>query len=117
MNLAQRLFIAERCPAGARVVDVCCGRGLQLPTLYRYADGLEGYVGLDLSPVNLAEAEATVARLDAVYGTPPFPVSFVRCDVSQLWPTAAVGDGFDVAVYTSALEHLPRELAEASLRH
>lgn len=117
MNLAQRLFIAERCPTGARVVDVCCGRGLQLPTLYRCAGPLERYVGLDLSPDNLAEARATVARLDTAYGASPFPVTFVECDVAQPWPPDAVGSGFDVAVYTSALEHLPRELAEASLRH
>lgn len=117
MNLAQRLSIAERCPGGARVVDVCCGRGLQLPTLYRYAGALAGYVGLDLSPDNLAEARSTVTRLDAVYGTPPFPVSLIQCDVARPWPADVVGDGFDAAVYTSALEHLPRELAVASLRH
>jgi SAM-dependent methyltransferase len=117
MNLAQRLYIAGRCPPSARVVDVCCGRGLQLPPLYRYRDGLDGYVGLDLSPDNLAEARATVARLDAVYGGPRFPITLVECDVAAPWPAEAVRDGFDVAVYTSALEHLPREQAVASLHH
>ncbi|GAA0546838.1 hypothetical protein GCM10010172_30690 [Paractinoplanes ferrugineus] len=117
MNLAQRLYIAERCPAGAKVVDICCGRGLQLPTLYRYAPGLQQYVGLDLAAGNIAEARARIAHLDAHYGLQRFPIEFVECDVSDPWPTAAVGDGFDVAVYTSALEHLPRELAIASLQH
>jgi SAM-dependent methyltransferase len=116
MNLAQRLYIAQRCPPGGRVVDVCCGRGLQLPPLYRYATQLEGYVGLDVSPDNLAEARATAARLDATYGGPVFASTLVECDVAQPWPVEAVGDGFDVAVYTSALEHLPRELGVASLR-
>lgn len=116
MNLAQRLYIAERCPPTARIVDVCCGRGLQLPTLYRYGSQLHRYVGLDLSPVNLAEARSLVGRLDAAYGGRRFPLEFVECDVAAPWP-AAVGAGFDVAVYTSALEHLPREQAVASLRH
>ena len=31
MNYLQRLFIAERVRPGDRIVDVCCGRGLQLP--------------------------------------------------------------------------------------
>ncbi|ROO51618.1 methyltransferase family protein [Micromonospora sp. Llam0] len=115
MNLAQRLYIAQRCPERTRVVDVCCGRGLQLPTFYRYCD-IDRYVGLDISPDNLTEARATVDRLDARYGGPRFPIEFVECDAAAPWP-AAVGSGFDVAVYTSALEHLPRTAAVASLRH
>lgn len=27
---------------------MCCGRGLQLPVLYRYADHIAGYTGLDM---------------------------------------------------------------------
>lgn len=117
MNLAQRLYIAERCPARASVVDVCCGRGLQLPTLYRYANQLRRYVGLDLSPDNLAEARATVDRLDATYGGPRFPISLLEWDVAQPWTDDIIGDGFDLAVYTSALEHLPRDLAVTSLQN
>lgn len=116
MNLAQRLYIAERCPPGTHVVDVCCGRGLQLPTLYRYSSGLGRYVGLDLSADNLTEARARVERLDAHYGGRQFPLAFVVSDVAESWPSAVIGEGFDVAVYTSALEHLPRAQAMASLR-
>ncbi|HEX2417123.1 MAG TPA: class I SAM-dependent methyltransferase [Micromonosporaceae bacterium] len=115
MNLAQRLYIAERCSPGARVADVCCGRGLQLPVLYRYAADIGSYTGLDISPENLAEARQTLARLDERYGGRPFDVALVRHDVAQPWPDDVAG--FDVAVYTSALEHLPRDLAVASLRH
>ncbi len=68
MNLVQRLYIAERCPPGARVVDVCCGRGLQLPVLYRYAAHIGGYAGLDISPANLAEARQMLALLDDRHG-------------------------------------------------
>ena len=115
MNLAQRLYIAERWPTGAAVVDVCCGRGLQLPTLYRYGQDLARYVGLDLSTANLAEARATMSRLDKHYGGRRFPIEFYHCDVAEPWPASAGAD-FDIAVYTSAVEHLPRDLAVASLR-
>jgi 2-polyprenyl-3-methyl-5-hydroxy-6-metoxy-1,4-benzoquinol methylase len=115
MNIAQRLYIAERCRAGASVVDVCCGRGLQLPPLYRYAPGLGRYVGLDVSAANLAEAHHRLTDLDQHYGARPFPVDLVECDVAIDWPTTT--GSFDIAVYTSALEHLPRDQAVASLRH
>jgi SAM-dependent methyltransferase len=108
MNLLQRLLITQRCRAGDRVVDVCCGRGLQLPVLGRYRPDLAGYTGLDISADNLAQGRARAEREPA-----PFPVAFVHADVSQPWPVPA---GFDIAVYTSALEHLPREAGLASLQ-
>ncbi len=117
MNLAQRLYIAERCPPYAHVIDVCCGRGLQLPPLYRYGSHIERYIGLDLSPDNLIEARTLVDRLDATYRGRQFPLEFVECDVAAPWPAEVVDSGFDVAVYTSALEHLPREQAVASLHN
>jgi SAM-dependent methyltransferase len=113
MNYVQRLFIAERCPAGAAVVDVCCGRGLQLPVLIRYAPHVGRYVGLDISPHNLDEAWHRIADLEHSMGR-CFPIELIECDVARQWPELAP---FDVAVYTSALEHLPREQALASLRN
>jgi SAM-dependent methyltransferase len=113
MNYLQRLLITDRCRPGDRVVDVCCGRGLQLPVLYRYRPDLASYVGLDISTDNLAEAAERQAALDAIRPR-EFSIDFVECDVADPWP--AVGE-FDVAVYTSALEHLPRELGVASLRN
>jgi SAM-dependent methyltransferase len=79
---------------------------LQLPVLARYRPDLGGYTGLDVSASNLAEASERARDL-------PFPVELVETDVARPWPTA---DRFDVAVYTSALEHLPREAGAASLR-
>ncbi|MFC5186805.1 class I SAM-dependent methyltransferase [Actinomadura harenae] len=118
MNLMQHLIVAERCPPGARVLDVCCGRGLALPLLYRYAPNIAGYVGLDISATNLAEARIRIAALRGTHGD-PFPVELVECDVAQPWPKLPdlPRGGFEVAVYTSALEHLPFELGVQSLRH
>jgi 2-polyprenyl-3-methyl-5-hydroxy-6-metoxy-1,4-benzoquinol methylase len=113
MNYLQRLFIAQRCRPGDRLVDLCCGRGLQLPVLCRYRPDLHSYTGLDISTGNLDEARARLAGLDGIYAC-GFPVTFQECDVAADWP---VRGSFDVAVYTSALEHLPREQGIASLRH
>lgn len=112
MNYVQRLFIAERCEEAAAVIDVCCGRGLQLPVLIRYAPHVGRYVGLDISPANLEEARRRIADLDRSMSR-GFPVDLIECDVARQWPDLAP---FDVAVYTSALEHLPREQGTASLR-
>lgn len=113
MNYIQHLFVAERCPPGAKVVDVCCGRGLQLPVLYRYAPHIHSYVGLDVARGNLEEAGERIETLTGHYGR-PFEVDMIECDVAEPWPELP---RFDVAVYTSALEHLPREQGVASLRH
>jgi SAM-dependent methyltransferase len=113
MNLLQHLIVAEQCAPNSRVLDVCCGRGLALPLLYRYAPKIGGYVGLDISAANLDEARERIEALRATYGD-PFPVELVECDVAQPWPALP---SFDIALYTSALEHLPFELGAASLRN
>lgn len=113
MNLLQHLIVAEQCTPNMRVLDVCCGRGLALPLLYRYAPTIAGYVGLDISTANLDEARDRIESLRPAYGA-PFPVELVECDVAQPWPALPA---FDIAIYTSALEHLPFELGAASLRN
>jgi SAM-dependent methyltransferase len=112
MNLMQHLIVALRCAPGAKVLDVCCGRGLALPLLRRYTPEIERYVGLDISPGNLNEARERIAFLRETYGG-LFPVRLVECDVAQAWPQLPA---FDVVLYTSALEHLPFELGARSLR-
>jgi SAM-dependent methyltransferase len=114
MNYVQHLHVAERLPVGARLADVCCGRGLQLPVLYRYAPHIGSYTGYDIAPANLDEARHRITALDAAYGGRPFGIDLIECDVSQPWPQRPP---YDAAVYTSALEHLPRDLAAASLAH
>jgi SAM-dependent methyltransferase len=113
MNYIQHLLIAQRCPPGAHVVDVCCGRGLQLPVLYRYAPHISAYTGLDIAALNLAEAARRMDDLNADYGQRPFGARLVECDVAARWPNVPAAD---VIVYTSALEHLPRGKGIASLR-
>jgi SAM-dependent methyltransferase len=75
--------------------------------------GHRRYVGLDISADNLSEARERVEALRTIYGT-PFPVDLVECDVAKSWPDLPA---FDVAIYTSALEHLPFQLGVQSLRN
>jgi 2-polyprenyl-3-methyl-5-hydroxy-6-metoxy-1,4-benzoquinol methylase len=114
MNLTQHLYVTERCRPGDRVVDVCCGRGLALPLLCRYAPQIGSYIGLDISPTNLGEANAQAARASARWDT-TFSVQLIETDVSQQWPTDA--SDAEVIIYTAALEHLPQAAGAASLAH
>ena len=111
MNYMQHLFIAQQCPEGASVLDMCCGRGLQVPLLKRYAPAVGCYVGVDISQANLDEAQAVMRYGDGQY--PLFPYEFIRGDVRFL--TSFLHRQFDVVVYTSALEHLERDAGIASL--
>lgn len=114
MNYLQHLLIAQRCAPGDQVIDVCCGRGLQLPVLYRYAADICGYIGLDIAAANLAQAWQRLGDLDVSYVGRPFPVTLIECDVAAAWPDLPAAD---VIVFTSALEHLPRPQGVASLQH
>jgi SAM-dependent methyltransferase len=114
MNYVQHLYVALHLAPGTRLADVCCGRGLQLPVLYRYASRIASYTGLDIAAANLDEARRRITGLDACYGGCLFDMELIKCDVAEPWPQRPA---FDAAVYTSALEHLPRELGIASLRN
>ncbi|MGH8902240.1 MAG: hypothetical protein ACRDYA_11300 [Egibacteraceae bacterium] len=81
--------------------------------LYRYAPHIRSYVGLDVAREHLEEAGKRIETLTGHYGR-PFEVGLIECDVAEPWPKLP---RFEVAVYTSALEHLPREQGIASLRN
>ncbi len=111
MNYIQHLFIAQRCPPGAFILDACCGRALLLPLLARYAPDPHLYVGLDISRDNLAEAVRSLASFSLL--PPRFAYAFVCADVSKC--ASVLRPPFDVIAYTSSLEHLPREEGVRSL--
>ena len=96
------------------MIDVCCGRGLQLPVLYRYAPHIACYLGLDITQAHLEQASARAAELDDAHGAGRSRSSLAQCDVAGAWPPCPLAD---VIIYTSALEHLPRDAGAASLRH
>jgi ubiquinone/menaquinone biosynthesis C-methylase UbiE len=111
MNYLQHLFIAERCKPGNWVLDVCCGRTLQVPLLKYVVPGLGGYVGVDISQENLQEAPEVMRYGD---GCPPsFPCELIHGDVTT--DLLQLNRFFDVVIYTSALEHMEKDCGIASL--
>jgi len=110
MNFIQHLYIAERCPKGASVLDVCCGRALMVPLLKRHAPDIALYVGLDISFTNLGEAQGMIKQKDMAL---PFPCYFIQGDVTQV--SSLLTKQFDLIIYTSSLEHLDRQSGILSL--
>lgn len=109
-----RLTIANNCTPGARVVDVGCGTGLQLPLLYEYAPTIDSYTGLEIAPSNIAEARERVAELDQLHDVRDFTINILEWDIASAWPDLGI---FDIAVYTATLQRLPRDAGIQSLRN
>ncbi len=109
MNYIQHLFIAERCPSEASVLDICCGRGLFIPVLKTRAPHIADYVGVDISLDNLHEAQQTISKV----GGCPFECKLVQGDATKL--SALFTRTFDVIIYTSAVEHLDRDAGIQSI--
>lgn len=111
MNYLQHLVIAQQCRPGDWVLDVCCGRALQIPLLKQLIPNLGGYIGMDIAPENLQEASELLLTGD---GRPPaFLCEFVQGDVTT--DLVTLHRCFDVIIYTSALEHMEKEAGIASL--
>lgn len=111
MNFLQHYVITQHCHTGDWVLDMCCGRALQIPLLKHLVPKLGGYVGVDIARESLNEATALLLAGD---GHPPaFPCEFVLGNVIVALP--ALQRVFDVVIYTSALEHMEKDAGIASL--
>jgi ubiquinone/menaquinone biosynthesis C-methylase UbiE len=111
MNYLQHLVIAHHCHPGDWVLDVCCGRALQIPLLKQLVPTLGGYIGMDIAQENLQEA--TELMLTGDERPPAFPCEFVHGDVTT--DLTMLHRRFEVVIYTSALEHMEKEAGIASL--
>ena len=123
----QHAAAADLCSRGGAVLDVCCGRGLLIPMLrYRAKADPSLYVGVDIHPQNARWKDGADPRREAVekpdgWG---FPCLFVESDVATMAaPTLAACKaadpafkGFDLIVYTSAIEHMQPEAQQSSLK-
>lgn len=122
----QHAAAADLCPKGGAVLDVCCGRGLLIPMLrYRAKPDPCVYVGVDIHPSNAKWKDGADPRKSATekpdgWG---FPCVFVHSDVAEMAPPtfsatrSVIPDfiGFDLVVYTSAIEHMQPKGQAASL--
>jgi SAM-dependent methyltransferase len=91
------MVFALELPAGGRILEVGCGRGVALPELHRMLAPTR-LTGLDLDPSALADARARATRRDT-------PVELVPGDVRDLpFPDAA----FDLVVDFGTCYHIAR---------
>lgn len=126
----QHVFSADLCPReGARVLDMCCGRGLLLPFL-RYRGIPRGvprpslYVGVDLEPKNAQWKDGFDPRRrgkekkESGWG---FEILFVESSVAEMVEPlrkALPGPGpvFDFITFTSSIEHMQPDAQRAALQ-
>lgn len=118
MNYIQHHSAALLCKKGDNVVDVCCGRSLMLPLLRYYAKEINSYTGVDISEANIREAKRGASEklkeedLESYY---PFKVNWILSNVAEM--TKHIEEGFaDVVIYTSALEHMHKDVGTQSLK-
>ena len=122
----QHAAAADLCPKGGAVLDVCCGRGLLIPMLrYRAKPQPSLYAGVDIHPANAKWSRGADPRREAQQRPDGwgFPVVFAESDVATMAEPVrravlnVVPDfsGFDLVVYTSAIEHMQPAAQQASL--
>jgi ubiquinone/menaquinone biosynthesis C-methylase UbiE len=116
MNYIQHLRAVQMMKPGWTVLDVCCGRGLLLPLIRWHRKDIGEYVGVDICEKNVREAQTRTAykQIDheAYY---EFPHRWVICNVAEM-SQHIPADYFDLAVYTSSIEHMHKDAGEQSLR-
>lgn len=118
MNYIQHHSAALLCKKGMNVVDVCCGRSLMLPLLRYYSKDINSYTGVDICEANIREAKRGASgkiKEEDLKDYYPFKVDWILSNVAEM--TCYIDKGFaDVVIYTSALEHMHKDVGAQSLK-
>ncbi len=119
MNYIQHQAAVDRMRSGDLVLDVCCGRGLLLPLIRWNRKTIKGYVGVDICEKNMREQlrrsglkNISEEGLDYY----PFPVKHVLCSCEEM-DQCLEKESFDGIVYTSAIEHMQKDVGFRSLKN
>ena len=118
MNYIQHHKCVTLMKKGDRILDVCCGRGLLLPLIRYYARDIKEYVGVDISENNIAEQKRRsgaklIDDMDSYY---PFQIAHILCSCEDM-DTHLNHGSMDVIIYTSAIEHMQRDVGFRSLEN
>jgi 2-polyprenyl-3-methyl-5-hydroxy-6-metoxy-1,4-benzoquinol methylase len=119
MNYIQHHKAVTMMKKGAKVLDVCCGRGLLLPLMRYYARDVAKYVGVDIHEANINEQKRRSGAKDITGKFPdyyPFPIEHLICSCEDMDQHLEHGS-FDMIVYTSAIEHMQKEVGFRSLQN
>ena len=115
MNYIQHQAAVDRMRKGDRILDVCCGRGLLLPLIRWYKRDIAEYVGVDICEKNMKEQErrSGAKEIDGLEYY-EFPVTHILSSCEEMTDHLEAGS-FDGIVYTSAIEHMQKEVGYRSL--
>jgi 2-polyprenyl-3-methyl-5-hydroxy-6-metoxy-1,4-benzoquinol methylase len=118
MNYIQHHAAVLRMKKDWRVLDVCCGRGLLLPLLRYYRPEIKEYVGIDISEKNINEQlrRSGVKMIENAETYYPFKLTHQIGSVEDM-DQFFKPNSFDFIVYTSAIEHMQKEVGYKSLQH
>lgn len=115
----QHQYAANLARIGAKVLDVCCGRGLLIPFLRYNGHPPALYVGVDIEPRNARWRENRDPRRESnVKDDWGFNRIFMKSDVASMAKPIQVGlkcHPFDLIVYTSSIEHMQPKAQQQSL--
>jgi 2-polyprenyl-3-methyl-5-hydroxy-6-metoxy-1,4-benzoquinol methylase len=117
MNYIQHHRAVLMMEKGDRILDVCCGRGLLLPMIRWYRKDIKEYVGVDISEKNIGE-QIRRSGIKSIEGLDyyPFPIIHILCSVEDMDTKLDYGS-FDFVIYTSAIEHMQKEVGYKSLEN
>ena len=118
MNYIQHQSAVSRMKKNWRVLDVCCGRGLLLPLIRYYAKDIKEYVGVDISETNINEQlrRSGVKKIEDVEEYYPFKLTHLIESVEDM-DQFLKPNSFDFIVYTSAIEHMQKDVGFKSLQN
>ncbi len=118
MNYIQHHAAVKKMKKNWRVLDVCCGRGLLLPLIRYFKPNIKEYVGVDISEKNINEQlrRSGVKKIDDIDEYYPFKVTHIIESVEDM-DKRLEDKSFDFIVYTSAIEHMQKEVGYKSLEN
>jgi ubiquinone/menaquinone biosynthesis C-methylase UbiE len=100
------------------VLDVCCGRGMLLPLIRYYRPEIREYIGVDISQQNINEQlrRSGVKKIDDVDTYYPFTITHIISSVEDM-DQVLQPNSIDYIVYTSAIEHMQKDVGYKSLEN
>jgi len=118
MNYIQHHKCVTMMRKGDRVLDVCCGRGLLLPLIRYYRKNIHSYTGVDIHPPNIKEQtrRSGIKKIEDMESYYPFKVNHVLCSCEDMDTELSHGS-FDAIIYTSAIEHMQKDVGRRSLEN
>ena len=118
MNYIQHHAAVRRMKKDWRVLDVCCGRGLLLPLIRYYRPEISEYVGIDISEKNIGEQlrRSGIKKIENIKEYYPFKLTHIIGSVEDM-DKCFEKNSFDFIIYTSAIEHMQKEVGYKSLQN